>query len=548
MNAMTTTMTSAFTALANGSDARHSQRPISSRDGEKQGIWIPMLQSVSKGKDLTEKQLIVLGGSPDQQREFLSQLNPEQDSARSRFNQTRRTRPPTLSNKYALGYTYHDVLDADQEDVLARMNVYMLSNPSAVFAPLIKPLLNPKTVKNTLVTILLDWSEPWKWAKQLRQWIRMLRKIVLSLDDETKIEMEENMNAWKERRMGPDAQKQGDDQKAGTAPVAPPGEGEWDSELGIPLSVVCIQAENIETLERENGWEEDHFDFLLQWLRTVLLKHGASLCYVASFDSNDIKTLLHNTLNIQSLLKKDVAKHNVIDRDKILVPPNWDSHGKIRIVRENFDPQDIANKWGVEIEAQPERILDLKSPDTGSDSAVRLYESLLPKPPEDLSASKQAPQITVTVLTLQEFLQEQKVELDKIIAKDEQVATQGGAKSFTASTNDTLDGTRPAMRSRFSENVGQYQINVNGIDVDAEEATRRLREREEERRSSKRDLTPTGDKKTKPGEPISTEQYKNFFADLMNKKGSSRGSNPASGMASPRRESPSSAYRTPDQQ
>lgn len=544
---MTTTMTSAFPVVSNGTTARQSQRPIASRDGEKQGIWIPMLQSVSKGKDLTEKQLIVLGASPDQQREFLSQLNPEQDNARSRFNQTKRARPPTFSNKYALGYTYHDVLDADQEDVLARMNVYMLSNSSAVFAPLIKPLLNPKTVKNTLVTILLDWSEPWNWAKQLRQWIRMLRRVVLSLDDETKIEMEENMTAWKERRTGPDAQKQSDEQKTGAVPVAPPGEGEWDSELGIPLSIVCIQAEKIETLERENGWEEDHFDFLLQWLRTVLLKHGASLCYTASFDSNDLRTLLHNTLNIQSLLKKDIAKHNVIDRDKILVPPNWDSHGKIRIVRENFDPQDISNKWGVEIEPQPDRILDLKTPETGNDSAVMLYESLLPKPPEDPSASKQAPQITVTVPTLQEFLQEQKVELDKIIAKDEQVATQGGAKSFTASTNDTPDGSRPAMRNRFSE-IGQYQINVNGIDVDAEEATRRLREREEERRSSKRELTPTGDKKTKPGEPISTEQYKNFFADLMNKKGSSRGSNPASGMVSPRRESPSSAYRTPDQQ
>ena len=507
-----------------------------------------MLQSVAKGKDLEEKQLIILGGQPDQQREFLEQLNPQQDTSRTRFGQQRRTQKPPISNKYALGYTYHDVLDADQEDILARMNVYMLSNSSAAFAPILRPLLNAKTVKSTLIVVLLDWSEPAKWARQLRQWIRLLRKVVVSLDDQTKIEMEENMDLWKQKLTGIDTQRQAstDEQKSGSATVVPPGEGEWDAELGVPLSVVCIRSENIETLERDRGWDEDHFDFLLQWLRTVLLKHGASLCYVASFDSNDVKTLIHSTLNIKSLLKKDTAKHNVIDRDKILVPPNWDSHGKIRIIREAFDPENVANKWGLEIEATPERSLDLDAPEQDRSSAVFLYELILPRHSDDHNTVEQSPQVTVTASTLQEFLQEQKIELDKIVARDEQTAVSSGNKAYTTASDDSNDATRPTVRTRFSENVGQYQINVNGIDVDAEEATRRLREREEERRISKRDVTPTGDKKSKAGDPINTDQYKSFFADLMNKKNAGRGSNPASGIVSPRRESPASGYRTPE--
>jgi hypothetical protein len=32
-----------------------------SKDGEKQAIWVPILNNASKGKDLAEKQLIVLG-------------------------------------------------------------------------------------------------------------------------------------------------------------------------------------------------------------------------------------------------------------------------------------------------------------------------------------------------------------------------------------------------------------------------------------------------------------------------------------------------------
>lgn len=165
---------------------------------------MPMLNSASKGKDLTEKQLIVLGGTPDQQRGFLEQLNPP--NLRPRYANNDRRRQPRavpVSNRYALGYTYHDVLDADEEDVLARLNIYMLANPSASFAPLLKPLFTTKTVKDTLITILLDWSDPFTWARQLRQWVRLLRSVILSLDEETKIEMEEVMTAWKEKKSRP---------------------------------------------------------------------------------------------------------------------------------------------------------------------------------------------------------------------------------------------------------------------------------------------------------------------------------------------------------
>lgn len=534
-----------FTATSATGAERPLKRPTSSRTSEKEAIWIPMLQSTAKGKDLTEKQLLVLGGSPQQQRDFLEQLNPDHDTARTRFSQSRKPRAAPISNQYALGYTYHDVLDADQEDVLARMNVHMLSNSSAAFAPLLKPLLNTRTVKDTLITILLDWSEPHKWARQLRQWIRLLRKVILTLDDETKIEMEENMNAWKDKRAGPDAQSQTAEQKAAAGPSSPPGPGEWDEGLGIALSVVCVESEKIEKLEKEQGWQEDHFDFLLQWIRTVLLKHGASLCYVATFDANEVRTLLHSSMAIQSLLKRGVIKHNVIDRDKILVPPNWDSWGKIRILRDAFDVERVADRWSIEIQAQPDQFLDHTASEPDPNSAVALYESFIPKPPEDHTPSKPAPQITLRVPSLQEFLQAQKEELDRQAAKDDAAVHAGGQRNINTASNHYEDALKPT-KNRMIEHIGAYNINVNGIDVDAEEATRRLREREQER-SAKREGTPTGAKATRPtDDKLSTEHYKNFFADLMSKKSGGRGSNPASGVASPRRESPTPDKRISD--
>ncbi|OAP61091.1 hypothetical protein AYL99_03292 [Fonsecaea erecta] len=491
-----------------------------SKDGDRQAIWVPMLNSASKGKDLSEKQLILLGGTPDQQRGFLEQLNPPNQRARYANNDRRRQpRIAPISNRYALGYTYHDVLDADQEDVLARMNIYMLTNPSANFAPLLKPLFTPKTVKATLITILLDWSDPLKWARQLRQWIRLLRAVILTLDEQTKIEMEEIMTAWKEKRIGPDAPsaQPGSGSSATAAAeqrsVVPPGPGEWDEGLGIPLSVVCIQAEKIQDLERDHGWGEDQFDFLMQWLRCVLLKHGASLVYTATFDPNNVRTLVHSSLSIQSLLKREVAKHNIVDRDKILVPPNWDSWGKIRILKDGFDPEAVANAWSVEIQPPPEEIFDLsakgsdqepegssQNSEADSASAVQLFESTLRRPADIRPAFQpRTHDEAVSVLSVQEFLQAQHEMLEKLKAEDEKAErksrkgapapTGAGAGSVEAGAGE--EGPKGVSNPRMAEHIGPYQINVNGIDFDAEEATRRLRERESERQNAAKNVSTT---------------------------------------------------------
>ncbi len=490
-----------------------SLRRPGSKDGDKANtIWVPMLNSASKGKDLSEKQLIVLGGTPDQQREFLEQLNPP--NVRPRYaNNDRRRQPRTapLSNRYALGYTYHNVLDADQEDVLARLNVYMLANPSASFAPLLQPLFTQKTIKDTLITILLDWSDPLRWAKQLRQWIRLLRAVILTLDEQVKIEMEEVMTAWKEKRVGPDAPTSqpggGNKDTAEQKSIVPPGPGEWDEGLGIPLSVVCIQAEKIQNLERDYGWGEDQFDFLMQWLRCVLLKHGASLVYTATFDPNHVRTLIHSSLSIHSLLKREVAKHNIVDRDKILVPPNWDSWGKIRILKEGFDPEGLADAWSIEIQAPPEENStpsakqdasqyqeEPSQNDEPTDSAVNLFESTLRHPTSTLPPFRPLSQeLPVSVPSVQEFLQTQHEVLEKLKIEDEKAERKSrkGAPAPTGASAGSVDGTagedgvKGVSNARMAEHIGPYQINVNGIDFDAEEATRRLRERESERQSAK---------------------------------------------------------------
>ena len=121
------------------------------------------------------------------------------------------------------------------------MSAYLLSEPSPSFAPLLKPLLTPQSVPETLVVILLDWSDPWTWVRRLREWVRLLRQVLISVDDKTKIAMAETMTEWRDRKRGMDSNSAGAQGLAssGGAPTIPLGSGEWDEALGIPMCVVC---------------------------------------------------------------------------------------------------------------------------------------------------------------------------------------------------------------------------------------------------------------------------------------------------------------------
>lgn len=87
----------------------------------------------------------------------------------------------------------------------------------------------------------MDWSDPWTWVRRLREWVRFLRHILISLDDDTKIAMEETMTEWRDRKRGMDPSSAGAGGLSGSGgPVTIPlGPGEWDEGLGIPMCVVC---------------------------------------------------------------------------------------------------------------------------------------------------------------------------------------------------------------------------------------------------------------------------------------------------------------------
>lgn len=92
-----------------------NDRPSTSGStNEKKELWSSLLDNVSSGKKVPEKNLIILGGTSDTQKEFLDSLQQNQPS---RLRPPDRSRPKKipLANRFALGYTYQDVYDSDHE-------------------------------------------------------------------------------------------------------------------------------------------------------------------------------------------------------------------------------------------------------------------------------------------------------------------------------------------------------------------------------------------------------------------------------------------------
>ena len=86
--------------------------------------------------------------------------------------------------------------------------------------------------------VLLDWAEPWSWARQVRDWIRFLKGITTTWDDDRKIAAEETMKDWQQRKRGA-SHGGGVSISSETAVNIPLGQGEWDEPLGLPICVAC---------------------------------------------------------------------------------------------------------------------------------------------------------------------------------------------------------------------------------------------------------------------------------------------------------------------
>lgn len=284
------------------------------------------------------------------------------------------------------------------------------------------------------------------------------------------------------------------------------------------------------------------------------------MIYTTPSVPSQLPTLVHSSLGIHSLLKKQPLKHNVIDRDKIVVPPNWDSWGKIRVLRDGFDVDLVSNGWSMDLDQPFPRPHEngtstsngqVNGEDEGAasdpeGSAVTLYEDSVQDPSMDAlqlaGRNTHSTQLEVETIDTQSFLAQQLKILEAFKQKSDEASRENVRHKPIKKLEDEHLVGGAETEARVLEHIGPVQFNMGGIQVDADDMVQRLKVSSPVARfirlfaSSSRTLTaslqerqafgsdhepdsPTAEDVMESTPPMDTENLQAFFHGLMNRRG-----------------------------
>lgn len=234
-------------------------------------------------------------------------------------------------------------------------------------------------------------------------------------------------------------------------------------------------------------------------------------------------------LGVHSQLKKQNLKHNVIDRDKVLIPPSWDSWGKIRVLREGFDVEGISHGWSLDVQPTPPGAEGTsKRRETGSSGpkgngqgagVIPAYEEVIkdPRGHDELDSTGPNQGIEIPPVNTQEFLGGQLEIIERLKAEDEKGQDAKSSKAPSDRPGKTTTPlTNPLVAQypgRVDEHIGPVQFNFGGIQVDSDSMAMKQKHHAEPPQLPEKDskLPNTPDRQN--------ETLKSFFDNLIERGG-----------------------------
>ncbi|KAF8261673.1 dynein 1 light intermediate chain [Lactarius quietus] len=381
----------------------------SSPNAPPQDLWSSILNSVSSSRSIPAKNVLVLGQSSTGKSTLVSALlqKPPSDAGKDE--------PRT---DFALGYDWADIRDEGEEDILARLSVYTVPSSAPSYTALVPHFLQPQSaLPHTAVVIVLDWTRPWTFLEELHTWLAWVENWVQG-DGARDLEVirEENRERWQahlQHYAEPSSEPLLATASALHGAILPLGPGIFThNTAGVTIIVACTKADLIDdntdlvgagasgmggmVKGKGDEWEE-RTDGIMQILRAICLKYGASLFYTTPQPTtlNVLRQYALHVLFVPPAPTPDGAidgtaapvrnpfpfshKPNTLDRDRIVVPAGWDSWGKIAVLRDGFDAKAWGEAW--ERDLSSDAGVDM---DEEEDGARKLYASLVqdqgPKP------------------------------------------------------------------------------------------------------------------------------------------------------------------------
>ncbi|KAF8076732.1 dynein light intermediate chain-domain-containing protein [Lyophyllum atratum] len=368
-----------------------------------QDLWSSILDSISSTRSTPSKQILLLGQPLTGKSTLVSALLQKPPSDEGKEGNR---------SDFAVGYDFADIRDDADEDTLARLSVYTVPSASPSYISLLPHFLPPRqSLPHTLVMIALDWTRPWSFVEELQTWLQWVETWAKGDGArELEITREEGRERWQshlQHYTEPSTDPlPANSTMSGTLLPLGPGTFSHNS-AGIPIIVTCTKADLIDEgndmaagasgmgsmVKGKGGEWEERTDGVMQVLRTICLKYGASLFYTTTVPAT-LQVLRQYALHAlftppapspvasgaepQAPIRNIFPFHhkpNTLDRDRIVVPAGWDSWGKISVMRDGFE----AKMWGEAWER------DLEDGHNEGSGARKLYASLVPdqgtKPP-----------------------------------------------------------------------------------------------------------------------------------------------------------------------
>ncbi|CAJ0828560.1 968_t:CDS:2 [Entrophospora sp. SA101] len=386
--------------LIDSATQSHNEGNSLSANDQKEEIWSSILKSVASSKITPSKSILILGDRESGKSTLIRHLKGEEEEdafeapmvnggalpngVKNEADEKNEFEKKTKDNDLALSFTYVEVKDDEAEDTLARLGIYQLAGSEDAYRPLLKFALNYKTLPDSLVVIVLDWTRPWTFIETLQRWIKFIESSIKDVCSEGGTG---SKSGWTKGKAVVDELKESLERfiQKYTEPADPNnvtnelplGPGTLTTNLGIPIVVVCTKSDYV---EREFDYKEELFDFIQQSLRTICLKYGAALFYTTIRQEQTFTDLrqyiLHRLLGTKALSGDAKAtyafskKAHVVDRDTVMVPSGWDSWGKIKISKEGFDCEGLLNGWDLDMGYRD------SSPQEGEEivSSKKIYE------------------------------------------------------------------------------------------------------------------------------------------------------------------------------
>ncbi|THD22006.1 Cytoplasmic dynein 1 light intermediate chain 2 [Fasciola hepatica] len=465
-------------------DAVGSQDDLSHDDGKR--LWSSLLKEVTHKASVklpSTRALIVLGDDGCGKTSLITRLQ--------------RTEDPKTS--YGLEYTFIDIKDEDRDDQ-TKLNVWILDG-DVVHSHLLKFALNAKNFGECVAVIMVSMAEPWnivesleKWADILSRHIKRLsippetltdyknglvqqfreyvepdslltpttpapithaplptaptaaRRVTQSLHPATAALLSSTLAAQStntdstQRVSQPDAD--GDEMDEVDAilnrPMLLPLDATTLSEnLGIPLVVVVTKTDAMKTLEKEDRFTEEHFDFIQMHIRRFCLTYGAALFYVSVKEDRNCD-LLNRYLQSRIYGFPFTQSAYVVERECVFVEK------KISILEENFTQIRSTDAYNDVIPRPPPRKPAVREPELmaqDEQSFLTRLIAIMQREPNQPSAQSGSG-TTGSAANSSEAILEQLASAAALTSASGGAAQPGGARGSIGSPRTPQSGVR----------------------------------------------------------------------------------------------------------